>query len=501
MTTLSSQSKSVKLPFIEKVGYGLGDTASNFVWALMMNFIMFYYTDIFGITAAAAGTMLLFARSSDGVVDFLIGAVADRTKSKWGRFRPYLVWLSVPLAVVFVLAFTTPDLSPAGKLVWAWVTYNLLMFLYSAINIPYGALSGVMTDDPLERTSVNSYRMSLAQIGGIIANSSFIVLIAKFGAGNQQLGAQRTVMLFSAVAIVLFLISFWTTKERIHPPAAQKTRLTQDLKTLFANRHWVMMFATGVFNIIFAVVRGTAGIYYLQRYLKLDAAGGPKSFFRWESGQGIEVFYLGQIGTWFLISGLAMILGAMMTRFAVKLLGKKWSFIVSMALIGLLAIPFYFIQPDQISLAYTFQILSMFFAGINATLFWAMVADTADFQEWKYKVRTTGVAFSATTCAQKAGMGIGGFIAGCLISFFGYNPKAAVQSPDAIHGILLLQSLIPAVGLLLLAACFTMYGLNEQICKTMREDLARRREQEVQADTTPVKRDQPLPPLVEIAAK
>ena len=476
---MNSQSQSMKLSFVEKFGYGLGDTASNFVWALMMNFIMFYYTDIFGITAAAAGTIMLFARSSDGIVDFFIGAIADRTTSKWGRFRPYLVWFSVPLAIVFVLTFTTPNISPAGKLVWAWVTYNLLMLLYSAINIPYGALSGVMTDDPLERTSLNSYRMSLAQIGGIIANSSFIVLILKFGGSNQQLGAQRTVMLFSAVAIVLFLISFWLTKERIHPPAEQKTKLTEDLKTLFRNRHWIMMFVTGIVNITFSVIRGSAGIYYLQRYLKFDTGDGIRYFYKWDTGHGLELFYLGQIGTFFLISGMAMIFGAMMTRFAVKAIGKKAAFITSLALVALTAIPFYWIQPHQIPLVYIFQICGMIFAGINATLFWAMVADTADFQEWKYKVRTTGVAFSATTCAQKAGMGIGAAVAGYLISHFGYDPQAAVQTPEAIHGILLLVSLIPAVGLLLLSAFFTIYGLNEQICKTMREDLAQRRAEQL----------------------
>lgn len=446
----------MKLSFGEKFGYGLGDTASNFVWALMMNFIMFYYTDIFGITAAAAGTMLLFARSTDGVVDFFIGAIADRTKSKWGRFRPYLVWLCVPLAVVFVLAFTTPNISPAGKIVWAWVTYNLMMLLYSAINIPYGALSGVMTDDPLERTSLNSYRMSLAQIGGIIANSSFMVLIVKFGGQNQQLGAQRTVMLFSAIAIVLFLISFVTTKERIHPPANQHTKMTEDLKTLFLNRHWIMMFVTGIVNITFAVVRGTAGIYYLKSYLHWDG---------------------GQIGTYFLVSGLAMISGAMMTRFAVKAIGKKAAFITSLVLVALTAIPFYWIQPDQTTLVFTFVVLGMICAGINATLFWALVADTADFQEWKYKTRTTGVVFSATTCAQKAGMGIGAAFAGFLISAFGYVPNA-VQTPDALHGIILLNSLIPAGGLLILSACFTIYGLNEHICKAMREELAQRRQRE-----------------------
>ncbi len=443
----------MKLSFTEKFGYGLGDTASNFVWALMMNFIMFYYTDIFGITAAAAGTMLLVARSTDGVVDFFIGAMADRTKSKWGRFRPYLVWLCVPLAIVFVLAFTTPDLSPAGKLVWAWVTYNALMLLYSAINIPYGALSGVMTDDPLERTSLNSYRMALAQIGGIIANSTFMVLIVKLANDNQQLGAQRTVMLFSVFAVVLFLISFWTTKERIHPPADQHTKLTQDLKTLFLNRHWIMMFVVGIINITLAVVRSSAGIYYLKSYL------------HW-SGE--------QIGTWFLVGGLSMVFGAMLTRFAVKAMGKKWSFIVSLFLVALTAIPFYWLKPDQTAAIYACQIIGMICAGINATLFWALVADTADFQEWKFKTRTTGVVFSATTCAQKAGMGIGAAFAGFLISHFGYVPNAE-QTPEAIHGILLLMSLIPAVGLILLAGSFLIYGLDEHTCKTMRDELHERR--------------------------
>lgn len=487
----------MKLSFLEKFGYGLGDTASNFVWALMMNFIMFYYTDIFGIGAAAAGTMLLFARSTDGVVDFFIGAGADRTKSKHGRFRPYLIWLCAPLAIMFVLTFTTPNLSPGGKVVWAWITYNLMMLLYSWINIPYGALSGVMTDDPLERTSLNSYRMALAQIGGIIANSTFIVLILKFGGGvlnsvgtsldtttNQrflQVGAQRTVLLFSAMAIVLFLASFVTTRERIHPPADQKTNLLQDLKNLFRNRHWIMMFAVGIINITFAVVRGSAGMYYLQRYLKLDTGDATKYFYRWDGGHPLELFFLGQIGTYFLLGGLAMILGAMMTRFAVKAVGKKCAFITSLALVALTAVPFYWISPDQFTLVYTFQVLGMIFSGINATLFWTMVADTADFQEWKFNVRTTGVAFSATTCAQKAGMGIGAAIAGFLIQHVGYDPKAAAQTPEAIRGILLLYSLIPAAGLLLLAALFSIYGLNEHVCETMRRELAQRRERQASA--------------------
>jgi len=465
----------MKLSLIEKVGYGLGDTASNFVWALMMNWIMYFYTDIFGITAAAAGTMLLFARSSDGFVDFMIGALADRTKTRWGSFRPYLIWLNIPLAIIFVLAFTTPHLSTGGKVVWAWVTYNLMMFLYSAINIPYGALSGVMTDDSVERTSLNSYRMSLAQIGGIIANSSFTVLIVKLGS-TKQIGAQHTVMLFASIAVVLFLICFLTTKERIQPPAEQKTKLRDDLKLLFKNSHWIMMFIFSFVNITLAVTRGSAIIYYLERYLKLDAGHVEKCLYKWEAGRAIEVLYLGQIGTYFLISGLAMIFGAMMTRFAVQALGQKRAFLTSLAGVALTAIPFYYMTPDQMPLIYAFSILGSIAAGINASLFWTMVAETADFQEWKFKVRTTGIAFSATTFAQKVGMGLGVAFTGYVISYVGYDAKALVQMPQTIQGILLLNSLIPAVGWILLAIFFTRYGLDEATCKTMREELNKRRE-------------------------
>lgn len=443
----------MKLSIREKACYGLGDTASNFVWALMMNFIMFFYTDIFGITAAAAGTMLLAARCGDGLWDFFVGAVADRTRSPWGRFRPYLLWLCLPLAGVFILAFTTPDLDAGGKLIWAWVTYNLLMLLYSAINIPYGALSGVMTDDPLERTSVNSYRMVLAQIGGIVANSSFLLLVEQLGRGNAQAGAQRTVILFAAVSVVLFLICFRSTRERIQPPASQKTTLRADLGTLMTNPHWLMMFGVGLVNITFAVMRGTAGLYYLKNHLQ------------WNEGR---------IATFFLVGGLAMVAGAALTRYAVGFVGRKRAFLGSMAVVGLTAIPFYWLRPDQTALVFTCHIIGMVFAGINATLYWALVADTADFGEWKFGVRTTGIIFSATTASQKAGMGLGAAAAGWLLGHFGYIAHA-VQTERAIHGILLLNSLIPAAGLLLLALWFTRYSLDEALCLKIRNELAERR--------------------------
>ena len=457
---MTTPREGMKLSFLEKFGYGLGDTASNFVWALMMNFIMYYYTDIFGITAAAAGTMLLVARSTDGFFDFFVGAVADRTQTRWGRFRPWLLWLCVPLAIVFVLAFTTPSLGPAAKLAYAWITYNLLMLTYSAINIPYGALSGVMTDDPLERTSLNSYRMSLAQVGGIIANTSFLWLVAVLGRGDAGRGAQLTVMMFSVAAVVLFLICFLTTRERIQPPAAQRTSLVDDVRTLFANPHWMMMFLNSIVNITFAVIRGSAGIYYLKNYLGWDE---------------MKVWgLLPAIPLYFLLGGLAMIVGAMLTRFVVAAIGKKAAFIASMVTVALTAIPFYRLLPDQVGLVFAFHLLGMIAAGINATLYWTLVADTADFAEWKFGARTTGIIFSATTCAQKAGMGIGAAVAGFLLDRYGYQPNAEL-SASAREGILLMMSLIPAAGLLLLAAVFTRYGLTENVCRTMRDDLATRR--------------------------
>jgi GPH family glycoside/pentoside/hexuronide:cation symporter len=443
----------MKLSIKEKIGFGLGDTASNLIWATLMSFIMYYYTDVFGITAAAVGTMFLFARAFDGVTDFITGAIADRTNTRWGKFRPYLLWMCLPLAIVTVLTFTVPDFDPTGKLVYAWVTYNVLMLFYTAINIPYSALSGVMTDDPLERTSLNSYRMVLAQCGGFLVNGAMLPLVKYFGKGNEALGFQLTTALFGLFVICLFLVTFATTKERIHPEPGQKTSLLQDLARLFRNRHWIIMFIAGMLDLTFIIIRAGTLVYYCKYYLKLD--------------EGLTTTFL-------LLGNAGFILGALCSRFLVRAVGKKRGLILGHLIMAASAAAAYLIGPSAFVVAFLLQVVHSIGGGFNATLYWAMIADTADFSEWKFKVRTTGIVFSATTCSQKIGMGIGGAAAGFLLSGFGYV-AGAVQTAHANHGILLLVTLIPAAGFAFVALLFRGYGLTEELCSTIREDLSSRR--------------------------
>ena len=478
-TPPTSRAIPTRLSFLEKFGFGLGDTASNFVWGTLGFFLMYYYTEIFGISALAAGTLFLFTRSCDGFVDFCMGAIADRTNTRWGKFRPYLLWMCLPLAIVFVLTFTTPNLDTNGKVIYAWVTYSLLMIFYTAINIPYAALSGVMTDNPLDRTSLNSFRMALARIGGLIVTASTLPLIAFFGglpsdfdkaalSPEQHVmashGYQLTITLFAVVAIVLFLITFATTRERIVPPPTQKTELLEDLAHLFENRHWVMMFVASITVMTLIIVRDGTLLYYAKYYVGM-------------TGHSINILgYNYPMESFLLVAGnLGFIPGAMCTRFLVRFIGKKYSYMITLFGLGLTCLAFYWIPPGATVPIFVFHALNNFCGGLNAALYFSMIADTADFAEWKFNVRNTGIVFSATTCSQKVGLGIGGFVSGWILTNFGYQPDVAAQTPHAQEGILLMVSLIPAIGYFVIAGLMNLYGLDEKFCQTIREDLAQRR--------------------------
>jgi GPH family glycoside/pentoside/hexuronide:cation symporter len=454
---------AMKLSFQEKFGYGLGDTASNFIWGTMISFLLFYYTDIFGIPAAAVGTLFLFARVSDGFVDLIVGATADRTKTRWGKFRPYLLWFCVPMAAVFIATFTTPSLSVDGKIVYAWITYNLMMIIYTAINIPYGALSGVMTDDPLDRTSLNSFRMTGAQLGSLAVNALTLPLIQAFGHGDKAKGYSLTVGLFSLIAVTCFLGTFFLTRERILPPPEQQTTLKDDVRRLFINVPWLIMCVAGL-SIIFSIIRSGGIIYYCKYYLGIEH--GSTNLFGFIPMDDISYFLT--------LGSLGFITGAVTLRQWVKVFGKKNLFIATLIINGAFCSAIFFLPPEQLVGAYVVQVLIGFIGGINAPLYFAMIGDTADYAEWKFKVRTTGIIFSSSSFMQKIGLGIGGALSGYLLNYYGYV-AGAVQSAASSHGILLMVSLIPGVGSVLVGLVFLTYPLDEAFCHRIRDDLALRR--------------------------
>lgn len=442
-----------RLSFREKLAYGAGDTASNFVWGTLMTFLTYFYTDIYGLPGAAVASLFLFTRVLDGVTDLAAGAVADRTRTRWGKFRPYLLWMCAPLAVTFVLTFTTPPWEGTAKVVYAWVTYNLVMLAYTAINIPYSALSGVMTGDPAERTRLNSYRMIMAQAGGLIVNAATLPLIAALGAGDDRKGYFLTACLFGVAIVVLFLFSFAGTRERIAPPPAQSAALRDDLRMLARNLPWIILFSAGILNMIFLIVRGSVTVHFYKYALGL---GGGEPDFILPGGLRFH-----KISALLVLGSIFFIAGAALTSRVAGILGKRNAFAATFLAAAATALPLYWCGPGSLGLVIALIIFGSVAGGVNATLFWTMIADTADYAERHLGRRSTGIIFSATTCAQKLGMGLGGAIVGAALSLIGYQANTE-QTPQALAGLASLVSWVPALGFLACAVVVLFYPLGKR---------------------------------------
>jgi len=451
---LWQEKSSQKLSIKEKISYGFGDTASNFYWQMFMSFILFFYTDVFGITAAVAGTMLLITRVWDTVIDPVMGVVADRTETRWGKFRPYLLWMALPIGIIGVLTFTTPHLSLGGKIIYAYITSTFMMVAYTAINTPYSALMGVLTPNSLERTSVSSYRFVLAFVAIFIVQGTTLPLIKFFGKGNQAVGFQLTMVVFSLVAIALFMVTFLNTRERVHPPKDQKSSVKSDFKDLLHNKPWIVLFFIGIFALSYNSIRSGSIIYYFKYYVgNQDMASA------------------------FMVSGtIAAILGVMSTKFLTKLFGKRNLYMTLWIVVSVLTIGFYFIPKENIILIFASHVIISFILGPTAPLIWAMYADTADYSEWKAGRRATGLVFSAATFAQKLGWAIGGALTGWLLAYFGFVANVA-QTDSAQDGIRLMMSIIPAVGGLLAAAAIWFYSLDDKTMEDIEVDLASRKKE------------------------
>jgi GPH family glycoside/pentoside/hexuronide:cation symporter len=436
----------------EKIGYSLGDAASNFYWKTFEFFVVFFYTDVFGISAAAIGTMLLVTRFADAVADPIMGSIADRTRTRWGHFRPYLLWGAVPFAAAGVLTFTTPNLGGGAKLVYAYITYSSLMFIYTAVNIPYSALMGVITPNSQERTSISSIRFIGAFTAGIFVQYFTLPLVKFFGHGSDTRGWQLTMVLYGALAILLLLLCFASTRERVTPPPQQNADLRGDLRNLFGSKPWIVLVGVLLLTLASFAVKGSVTTYYFKYFVKREDLIGP-----------------------FLVSnGLAFIAAVSVTSFLAKHIGKKTLFMLALGLGGLIIGLFWFAKPEDIWFMFSLQIASSFIIGFNSPLVWAMFADTADHAEWQTGRRNTGLVFASAIFATKIGFAIGAWILSLILTFFGYVANVE-QTGRSLHGIILSMSWIPCVMLVLAAAAMAAYPLNDTLMVKIEADLKMRR--------------------------
>ncbi|MGN6509060.1 MAG: MFS transporter [Chitinophaga sp.] len=447
----------------EKIGYGFGDMASSMFWKLFGMYLLFFYTDIMGINAAAAGTMFLITRIWDTAFDPVVGIMTDRTHSRWGKFRPYILLTAVPFGVIGVLTFTTPSLSPAGMLVYAYVTYSLMMMIYSLINVPYASLLGVISPDSRDRNTLASFRMAFAFAGSFIALALLEPLVDYFsGFTAVQTSWQLSVAVIAVICVVLFLLCFAWVKERVKPIREGNTALKDDLKDLLQNRPWWILLGAGVAALIFNSIRDGATLYYFKYYVTDNGA-----------------FTLGALSiswsTLYLMLGQgANIIGVVLASPVANRIGKKRTYLGAMVIASVLSILFYWLGREQLTLIFVFQFFISICAGIIFPLLWSMYADIVDYSEWRTGRRATGLIFSSSSMSQKLGWTCGGALTGWLLAAFGFQANA-VQGDAAQTGIVLMLSLLPAAGSLLSIVFIAMYPLSETRIAEIAGSLAEKR--------------------------
>ncbi|MGM0376693.1 MAG: MFS transporter [Bacteroidota bacterium] len=449
----------------EKIAYGLGDAASSMYWKIFTFYLSIFYTDVFGIPAAAAGTMFLVTRIWDTTNDPIMGIIADRTKSRWGKFRPYLLWIVFPFAFLGVVLFTTPDFSVNGKIVYAYITYTLMMMAYTAINVPYASLLGVMTANSNERTSFASYRMVFAFAGSLLVVGIFQPTVDFF---DDVIGVhienayQLTMVVIGLIAIAFFLMTFSWTRERIKPPKDQQSSLKKDLKNLAGNIPWFVILGAGIMTLIFNSVRDGVAMYYFKYYVMDETA-----ISMWSMTFAFSTLYL------FLGQATNMI-GVIMAKPISARIGKRKTFMYAMFMASALSVVFYFCNRENFFFIYLLQALISFCAGIIFPLMWSMYADAADFSQYKTGRRATGLVFSASSMSQKLGWTLGGSINMWLLAFFGFEANVA-QTPDTIEGIKYMMSFVPALAALISGGAMIFYKLSDHKMEEVIAELERRR--------------------------
>jgi GPH family glycoside/pentoside/hexuronide:cation symporter len=461
-----------KISLKEKIGYGFGDAASSMFWKIFGMYSLFFYTDVFGITAAAAGTMFLVARLWDSFFDVFVGIISDRTKSRYGKYRPYLLWFAIPFAVMGAITFFAPDFGETAKLVYAYITYSLMMIVYSLINVPYASLLGAISSDPKERNSLSSYRMSFAFMGSFVTfmllqpmidfysktfGGSAAVHAVKSGMSTSPIGWVMGVGSIGIICIVLFLLCFSWTKERVvQIESEENVTVKQDLKNLFHNAPWWILVATGLAALLFNAVRDSVAIYFFRDYVR-------SSYKMFGTGWDMTTIY-------FLVGQAANLIGVMIAPSVSAKYGKKRTYMIAILIAGILSTGFYFI-PNDITWILAFQFIISLFAGYVLPLLWSMFADIVDHQELITGRRATGLIFSSSSMSQKLGWALGAAMSGWILAVFKYVPDAVQQSSQTLFGEHIMISLMPAVCCVLAFVGMLFYPLSDKRVKEISEEL------------------------------
>jgi glycoside/pentoside/hexuronide:cation symporter, GPH family len=484
---------SNKLSITEKIGYSLGDFAANLIFQTLMTFLAFFYTDVYKIPVGTASAIIFFGGFVGAFFNIIMGAIADRTRTRWGKFRPWILWTSLPFGIIAILAFSTPDFGENGKVIYALVTYFLLILVYSANNLPYSALSGVLTGDMAQRNSLSSYRFVAVMFAQFIIQSLLLPLVLILGHGDKAVGFKNTMMIFAIAGVVCFLITFFTTKERIVPAKEQESSVKQDLIDLSKNRPWVIMLLVTILVFITLSLKGGMYIYYFKYYLDPASQAiflndiGFNNFivglnnmltgmglteFQWPKDAPTSAFSLFNAG-----GILFMIFGIMFTKPLADRFGKKNIFRIFLFLSALSLLMFNFYSSTSIAIVFITQIVHGFLYGVTIPLLWAMIADVADYSEWKNNRRATAIIFSAMIFGLKVGLSIGGALGAALLSRYGYVAEAINQTQSAINGIKLSVSIYPGLVFIVSTIFLVFYVINKKMEIQIEQDLKERRKE------------------------
>jgi sugar (Glycoside-Pentoside-Hexuronide) transporter len=436
----------------EKFGFGLGDAASHIVFDSSVAILAYFYTNIYGLPPAVMGTLFLVVRVLDAITDPIMGAIADQTKSRWGRFRPWLLIICIPFAVSCILVYSTPDFSQTGKIIYAVIAYIFMTLMYTAINIPYCSLGAAITADPKENLSLQSWRFAIAPIGGAMGTALILPLADFLAPGDRASGMQWAMGIFGVIGCIMFLICFMTTRERIEPVKEENLNILRDVKILAKNDQWWILSVYNLAMLCGVVVRGSLLVYFVQYILN----------------QGSSVISLFMLAT-----TVAAVVGSL----AAKPLGSKvckirasvWVNILS-AVIGLL----FLVLPSEYWIpAFIVHIILNVLQGINAPLQWSMITDANNYGEWKTQRRITGMNVAANIFIIKLGVAIGGALTGWGLAFYGYQAGVEHQSAEAIRGVLILFTVLPAIFYLITALSIRYYQLTEDRMNTIVTDLSK----------------------------